>query len=63
MLSNVIEYDMRQREYDGSWERLAKVRDYENAYTYVSDSGYKVTHVPEKWLTIGVYDLEMKIDD
>jgi hypothetical protein len=59
---DVIEYDFRQRGFDGKWERLAKVKDYTNSYTYKSETGQMITHTPEKWLTVGVYDLLGEID-
>jgi hypothetical protein len=58
-----IETQFRQRAYDGKWERLGKIMDTENAYTYSTESGSRVTLIPEKWVTIGVYDLLMEIEE
>ena len=60
---NILETDFKQRALDGKWERIAKIVDYDNRYTYTTDSGSKVTLIPEKWITLGVYDLMMEIVD
>lgn len=54
---NFIEVEYKQRAYDGKWEKIAKIVDHENAYIYATESGAKVSIVPEKWITVGVYDL------
>ena len=59
----VLETQFKQRAYDGKWERLAKVMDYEQKYTYVTESGQKISLIPEKWVTIGVYDYMMEFVD
>ena len=59
---NILETAMRQREYDGKWEKVAKVMDYDNKYVYKTESGNKITHTPTKWMTVGVYDLMMEIE-
>jgi len=51
-----LEYDFKQRAFDGKWERLGKIQDTENAYSYKTPSGQTVTLTPAKWVTIGVYD-------
>ena len=56
-----LEYDFKQRSFDGKWERLARVKDFENEYSYQTPSGQTVTLTPEKWVTIGVYDYIMEI--
>jgi hypothetical protein len=58
-----IDVDFKQREYDGKWEMIAKVMDHENAYTYKTESGNSVTLTPERWITVGVYDYLMSIED
>jgi len=59
---NILETVLRQRAYDGMIEKIIRVKDHENSYTYTTDTGYKVTYVPEKWVTAGVYDMEIAID-
>lgn len=49
-----LELDKKQRELDGMWETIARVKDSDNAYTYINDAGTKVTLVPDKWITIRV---------
>jgi hypothetical protein len=60
---NVLETQFKQREFDGKWERIAKVMDYEQKYTYVTESGQKISLIPEKWVTVGVYDYLMEMQD
>jgi hypothetical protein len=59
----ITETQFKQRAYDGKWERLVKIIDFDNAYRYTSESGSTVTLIPERWLTVGVYDLMMEIVD
>lgn len=59
----ILETELVQRAYDGRWERIAKIMDHENAYSYSNESGNKITFVPEKWITIAVYDFIMEIVD
>jgi len=35
---NILETQFVQRAYDGKWEKLAKVMDYDNKYVYKSES-------------------------
>lgn len=59
-LSDVLETQLIQRAFDGRWEKIVKIMDKENAYTYQNESGSKVTLIPEKWMTVGVYDFIME---
>lgn len=61
-MTNIIESVMQQRAYDGKWQKLSKIKDYDNSYTYTTDTGYKVTYVPEKWITTGIYDMEAALE-
>ena len=54
---NILETQFVQRAYDSKWEKLARVMDYENKYVYKSESGQRMTYVPTKWMTVGVFDL------
>lgn len=54
---NILETAWKQRDYDGKWEKLAKVMDYDNKYVYKTESGNRMTYVPEKRMTVGVFDL------
>lgn len=58
---SVLETQFRQRAYDGKWERLGKIIDYDNKYTYQTSSGSSVALIPEKWIVLGVYGLMMEI--
>ena len=60
---SILETAFKQRAYDGKWERLAKIVDFDNKYTYQTESGSKVTLVPEKWITVGVYDYIMEFQN
>jgi len=53
----ILEYDYKQRAYDGKWEILGKIQDRDNAYSYKTDSGQRITMIPEKWVTVSVVDL------
>lgn len=56
----ILEEQLVQREFDGNWERVVKVMDHENAYTYRNEVGNEVTLIPEKWLTVAVYPFIME---
>ena len=53
---NILETAFKQRSYDGKWEKLVKVMDYDNKYVYKSESGSNLTYIPTKWMTVGVFD-------
>jgi hypothetical protein len=59
---NILETAFRQREFDGKWEKIAKVMDYDSKYVYKTESGNKMTHIPTKWVTTNVYDYLMEIE-
>ena len=59
---NILETQFKQREFDGKWEKLAKVMDYDNKYVYKTESGNKMTYVPEKWMTVGVFDYLVELE-
>lgn len=59
---NILETAWKQREFDGKWEKLARVMDHDNKYVYKSESGQRMTYTPTKWITAGVYDLVMEIE-
>ncbi len=53
---NILEIQWKQRAYDNKWEKIARIMDYDNKYAYKSESGQKMTYIPTKWTTIGVFD-------
>ena len=53
---NILETQFKQRAYDNKWEKIARVMDYDNKYVYKSESGQRMTYVPTKWMTVGVFD-------
>jgi hypothetical protein len=55
--------EFKQRAFDGKWERIVKIMDLDNSYSFVGENGSRMTHIPEKWVTVGVYDLLMTIED
>ena len=59
---NILETQFKQRDYDSKWEKLARVMDYDNKYIYKSESGQKMTYVPTKWMTVGVFDYMGEIE-
>jgi hypothetical protein len=62
MSITAIKTVLQPRAYDGKLQKLSLVKDYEHSYTYTTDTGYKVTYVPEMWITTGVYDMEIEIE-
>lgn len=59
----VLAEEFKQRAFDGKWQRWIKIADEENAYTCTSETGGRVTYVPEMWVVAGVYDYLMEITD
>lgn len=59
---NILETQWKQRDYDGKWEKLAKVMDYDNKYVYKTESGNRMTYVPEKWVTVNVFDYLVELE-
>ena len=57
----VLAEDFKQRAFDGKWERIVKILDTDNTYSYTSETGGRVTLIPEKWVTVGVYDYLMEV--
>jgi hypothetical protein len=57
---NVLETQIVQRAFDNKWEKIVKVMDFENKYTYSNEAGVKVTLIPEKWITVEVFDFIME---
>jgi hypothetical protein len=53
----ILDTQFKQRAYDGKWERVVKVPDHDNSYAYTTEGGNVITILPEKWITVGVYDL------
>ena len=51
-----LETQYVRRAYDGKYEKVVKVMDEENKYSYKTDSGGGVTLVPTKWVTVDVLD-------
>lgn len=60
---NYTESEWKQRQYDGKWQLLAKVQDFDNKYVYTTESGNKVSLIPEKWITVKVVDYMAEIVD
>jgi hypothetical protein len=59
----VLETDFIQRAYDNKWEKVVKIMDTENGYTYRNENGVSVTLIPEKWVTVDVIDYMAEIVD
>jgi hypothetical protein len=57
---SILESQIVQRDFDKRWERIVKVMDHENAYSYSNENGVPVTLIPTKWLTVAVYDFLME---
>lgn len=59
----VLETQIVQRDWDKRWEKIVKIVDHENTYTYFNESGVSVSLIPERWVTVAVYDFLMEIVD
>jgi hypothetical protein len=60
---DILAEEFKQRAFDGKWERIVKIMDLDNSYSFVGENGSRMTHIPEKWVTVGVYDYLMEIVD
>ena len=60
---HVLETAFKQRAFDGKWERIVKIMDLDNSYSFVNENGNRTTLIPEKWVTVGVYDYLMEIEN
>jgi hypothetical protein len=60
---NILETAFKQRAFDGKWERIVKIMDLDNSYSFVNENGNSTTLIPEKWVTVGVYDYLMEVVD
>lgn len=58
----ILEEQFTQRALDGKWERIVRTMDYDNKYSFTNEVGNKVTYIPEKWMTVGVYDYQMELE-
>ena len=58
----IIETQLKQRAYDGKWERIVEIIDDNNKYTMRDESGNTVTYTPTKWVTVGVYDYLLELE-
>ena len=59
----ILEEELKQRAFDGKWQRWIKIPDPENAYTYRTETGSSYTLVPETWVVAGVYDYLLTFED
>jgi hypothetical protein len=60
---HILETQIIQRDWDKRWERVAKIMDYDNSYTYVNESGVRTTLIPEKWIVTHVFDALMEVTE
>ena len=63
MSLEVLETQIVQRDWDKRWEKIVKIVDHENAYTYRNENGVSVSLIPERWFVTEVYDFIMEIVD
>ena len=56
----ILKTELVQREFDKRWEKIGLVQDHENSYTYMNEFGVRTTSIPEKWITLQVYDFIME---
>lgn len=55
-----IKTELVQREFDKRWEKIALIRDHENSYSFTNEQGIRTTLIPEKWITVEVFDFLME---
>ena len=60
---DVLAEEFKQRAFDGKWERIVKIMDLDNTYTFIGENGSRMSHIPTKWVTVGVYDYLMEISN
>jgi hypothetical protein len=58
----ILETQLVQRSFDGCWEKIARVMDHDNSYTYRNETGTSVTLIPERWIVTEVYDFIMEME-
>ena len=58
---DILAEEFKQRAFDGKWERIVKIMDLDNTYTFIGENGSRMSHIPTKWITVGVYDYLMEI--
>ena len=56
----ILETQIVQRDWDKRWEKIVRVMDYENSYTYRNETGNRETLIRDKWMTVAVYDFLME---
>ena len=59
---DVLAEEFKQRAFDGKWERIVKIMDLDNTYTFIGENGSRMSHIPTKWITAGVYDYMLEIE-
>lgn len=55
----VIKTEYKQRKYDMKWQKLIKIADLENRYSYKDASGNINNITPTKWICAGVFDYRL----
>lgn len=51
-----LEVDYKRRAYDGKWMKLAKIKDFDNKYTFKTETGQVMTYIPTMWIIADVYE-------
>lgn len=59
-VNDILETQLVQRAHDGYWEKIVKIMDHENSYTFKNESGILTTLTSEKWITVAVYPFIME---
>lgn len=63
----ILETQWHQRKYDEKWEKIGKIVD-EDELEILWEMGWRTDRgnlyvLPEKWITLGVYDYIMEIEE
>ena len=59
----IFQEEFKQRAFDGKWERIVQIEDVDNTYVFINEYGSRQALTPLKWVTVGVYDYLMEIED
>ena len=51
---DVLAEEFKQRAFDGKWERIVKIMDLDNTYTFIGENGSRMSHIPMKWVTVEI---------
>jgi hypothetical protein len=60
---NILNTEIKQRAFDGKWELLWEIKDEENSYSFIDESGQNIQLIPTKWVVGSVYDYLLEVEN